>query len=500
VSGELEEAQWRYRRDLLPDGDPLVAALEEFAGRERTHTIREVRRIDPVTGEPGPVEDLTVANGTYTARPSPRTDPRTGPRTPEQQRPCSWYAVSGFVDAHAHVSSLADLVGLLVHGVTGCRQLWGEPAHLLADGARRARHVVLPRLWITAGVVDGPSTRLPEVVTVVDDERAVRRVIEEAVAFGYDGVKVYDDVEPAAFEGLLRGASRAGVLLVGHAPQRVPFATAARGMRTSEHLYGAVPNVFRLPADRRWPALADALAGTGVADRAASLGEALAGSGRTRHLICPTLVCWRARSGERARTRPSRAALAAATPNRRRAWQHAAREALRLDPSEARSRSGSVDRLGELVARTENVAGRLLVGTDCGNPFVLAGPSFHKELAELERAGLGFPALLRAATVNAYRAMAPQSSATAGAAPSSSPDLVLYRRPPAGRVAGLARPDAVLIDGVLLDEADLDRLWALRLAGSGLDTSVWPRGELDPPTSGDRPTKEAVALAGRGIS
>ncbi len=357
MSSELEEAQWRYRRDLLPDGDPLVAALEEFADRERTHTIQSVRRIDPVTGKPGPVEDLTVANGTCTARPSPRTKPRAGPHSPGQQQPCPWYATSGFVDAHAHVSSLADLVGLLVHGVTACRQLWGEPAHLLADGARRARHTVLPRLWTTAGVVDGPSTRLPEVVTVVNDERAVRRVIEDAVAFGFDGVKVYDDVEPAVLDELFRAATRANVPVVGHAPQRVPFATVARGMRTSEHLYGVVPNVFRLPADRRWPVLADALAGTGVATRAASLGEALAGSGPTRHLICPTLVCWRARSGERARTRPSRAALAAATPNRRRAWQHAAREALRLDPSEVRSRSGSVDRLGELVARTENVAG-----------------------------------------------------------------------------------------------------------------------------------------------
>ncbi|MFF8841091.1 amidohydrolase [Streptomyces sp. NPDC015130] len=498
---ELEEAQWRHRRDLLPEGDPLLLALEELAARPRTHTLREVRLIDPLTGDPGPVEDLEVTDGAYVTRPSPRRG--SGPWRPERERPCAWYAVSGFVDAHAHVSSLADLVGLLVHGVTACRQLWGEPAHLMAVGARRARHVVLPRLWVTAGVIDGPCTRLPKAVTVVDDERAVRRVIEETAAFGFDGVKVYDDMETDVFDRLLDAADEAGVPVVGHAPERVGFATAARRMRTSEHLYGAVPNVFRLPADRRWPALADALAGPGVAERAAALSTALAESGRRRHLICPTLVCWRARSGERRHTRPSRAALAAATPSRRRAWQHAAREALGLAPEEARRRGGTVDRLGELVARTDNIAGRLLVGTDCGNPFVLAGPSFHKELAELERAGLDFPALLRAATVNAYRATAPlppPSAPAAGAAPPSSPDLVLYRRPPGGRAAGLARPDAVLIDGVLLDGADLDRLWALRLAGSGLDASVWPRGELDPPVSGDRPTKEGVALAGRRIS
>lgn len=494
MSSGLEEAQWRWRRNLLPEGDPLVAALEELAGRPRDHILRQVRQVDPVTGEPGPVQDLTVTDGRCTAGPSPYS----GPRQPERKRPCAWYAVSGMVDAHAHVSSLADLVGLLVHGVTGCRQLWGEPAHLLAEGARRARHVVLPRLWVTAGVVDGPTTRLPEAVTVLADDRAVRRVIEESLAFGYHGLKIYDDIEPTVLERLTDACARAGVPVVGHVPERVPFATAARLLRTSEHLYGVVPNVFRLPQDRRWPSLADALSGTGVAERAAEMGDVLAGSGPHRHLICPTLVCWRARSGERSRTRPSRTALAAATPSRRRAWQHSARETLRLDPVEARLRGGTVDRLGELVARTEGVAARLLVGTDCGNPFVLAGPSFHKELAELERAGVGFGALLRAATVNAYRAMTPALSGTgkAAAIPTSS-DLVLYRRPPNGRAAGLARPDAVLLDGVLLDEADLDRLWALRLAGSGLNASDWPRGELDPPMPGDRPTEEMVVLAER---
>ncbi|MFD9115018.1 amidohydrolase family protein [Streptomyces bottropensis] len=466
-----EDTMWRRRRGLLPEGDPLVRALEEPAERGRGHRLRAVCLIDPATGRPGPPHELMVTDGTVSAW-APAGPPADGGTAP---RP--WYAVPGFVDSHAHVSSAADLAGLLVHGVTGFRQLWGEPAHLYAAGVHRARHAVVPRPWVTAGVVDGPRSRIPQGVTVVDGVRSVRQVVEDALAFGFDGVKVYDDVERPAFEILVRAAERAGLPVVGHVPEAVPLELAHRTMRTSEHLYGIVPNVFRLPPDHRWDALAAALR-----DRPAPAGT---GPG---HFVCPTLVCWRARSGERRYTRPSRTALRAVDQGRSRGWQAAARDALRLDAAEARRRGGLVDGLGRIARALDEAGTPLLAGTDCGNPFVLAGPSFHKELAELSRAGLDFGAVLRAATTHAYAAMGRR----AGPVPGEPADLVLYRRPPDGEVTALARPDAVLVDGVLLDDTDLDRLWALRLAASGLDASDWPRGDLDPPVTTGRPTKEAA--------
>ncbi|MFF9036853.1 amidohydrolase family protein [Streptomyces sp. NPDC014892] len=465
-----EDTMWRRRRGLLPDGDPLVRALEELAERGRGHRLRAVGLVDPATGRPGPPHDLTVTDGTVTAwTPTP-------PAADGRPAPYAAYAVPGFVDSHAHVSSAADLAGLLVHGVTGFRQLWGEPAHLYAAGVHRARNAVLPRPWVTAGVVDGPRSRIPQGVTVVDGVRSVRRVIEDALAFGFDGVKVYDDIERPVFETLVREAERAGLPVVGHVPEAVPLDLARRTMRSSEHLYGIVPNVFRLPPERRWDALA------------AALRDHPAPGTEPGHFVCPTLVCWRARSGERRYTRPSRVALQAVDEGRRRPWQSAARDALRLDAAEAHRRGGLVDELGRIARALTDTGTRLLAGTDCGNPFVLAGPSFHKELAELSRAGLDFAAVLRAATTHGYEA----TGRRAGPVPGDPADLVLYRRPPDGDVTALARPDAVLVDGVLLDGTDLDRLWALRLASSGLDSSGWARGDLDPPVTTGRPTKETA--------
>ncbi|MFF5161583.1 amidohydrolase [Streptomyces sp. NPDC000348] len=476
-TASTEDAQWRHRRDLLPEGDPLVVALEELAGRPRAHTFRGVGLIDAATGEVGPRCDLEVVDGAIAG---------WSPASPGEGEGavCDWYVTPGFVDAHAHVSSAADLVGLLTHGVTAYRQMWGEPAHLYSAGVRQARHAVLPRPWVTAGIVDGPGSHVPHAATLVDGERSVRRVVEDVLAFGFDAIKVYDDVPRPVFDELVRQAGRTGIPVVGHAPESVPLDVAYRTMRSTEHLYGIVPNVFRLPPAERWDALAAALE-PHRGERPAVV------EGAEGHFVCPTLVTWRARSGERRFTRPSKAALQVVTPSRRRTWQAAAREALRLAPAEAHRRGALVDRLGGLVRALAEAGARPLVGTDCGNPFVVAGPSYHKEIAELARAGFDFASLLRAATVDAYDVMGWDGKPGTG-----QTDLVFYRRPPDGDAGRLARPDGVLVDGVFLDGEDLDRLWALRLRAAGLDATAWRRGDIDPPvTAGsshktDEPDKE----------
>ncbi|MCX2729183.1 hypothetical protein OOZ19_02930 [Saccharopolyspora sp. NFXS83] len=448
----VEDALWGSRTGLLPAGDRIVSLLEDWASRGRDHVLPAVGLIDATTGRISAPRELAVADGVVVDR---------GPaRAPGAV--CEWFAAPGFVDAHAHMSSVCDLAGLLAYGVTGYRQMWGEPAHLYTAGVHRARSAVLPRPWVATAVVDGPRTRVPEAATIAADSRAVRHVVSEALAFGFDGIKVYDDLEGPVFAELVRAAEEAGVPVVGHVPERVPGDVARRGMRSTEHLYGIVPNVFRRPPSERWPTLAEAL-------QRWESGPAAGTDGFDGHFVCPTLTAWRALTGERRRTRPSRTALRMATGGRQRSWSVAAREALRTDPAAAQERGDLIDRLGALTRGVADAGARLLVGTDCGNPFVVAGPSFHKELAELSRAGVGRAGLLRAATTEAHDVM--------GWRPPS--DMVLYRRAPTGDVAALARPDGVLIDGVLLDSDDLDHLWQLRLAAAGLDAAVWPRGELD---------------------
>jgi cytochrome P450 len=356
----IEDAQWRYRTGLLPADDPLACALEELAGRRRSHVFRAIGLVDVTTGQVSAPRELEVVDGTVVDRgPTPPADDRP--------RPCEWFAAPGFVDAHAHVSSVADLVGLLAYGVTGYRQMWGEPAHRYIAGVYQARHAVVPRPWVATGIVDGPRSRLPEAATIVADARAVRHVIDEAIGFGFDGIKVYDDLDEPVFVDIVDEARRAGLPVVGHVPERVPLERACRGMRSTEHLYGVVPNVFRLPPTTRWTALAEALA------RRESGLDALA-AGFAGHFLCPTLTAWRARTTERRHTRPSKATIQMAAGDRRRAWSVAAREILATEGPVVQQRSRLVNRLGYLARGLTEHGARLLVGTDCGNPFVVAGP------------------------------------------------------------------------------------------------------------------------------
>lgn len=464
-----EDAPWRLRTGLLPAGDPLASALEELAGRPRTHRLRAVGLIDVATGGVGPPCDLEVVDGRIVGRaPTLSTNGRAAP--------CQWFAAPGFVDAHAHVSSVGDLVGLLVYGVTAFRQMWGEPAHRYTAGGHRARTAVLPRPWVATAVIDGPGSHVPTAAVIVADSRAVRHVMNEAVGFGFDGIKVYDDLELPLFTEIVQAAEQVGLPVVGHVPERVPLDMAQRSMWSTEHLYGVVPNVFRLPPAQRWPALAEAL------DRAEDGIHALAAS-FAGYFVCPTLTAWRALTGERRYTRPSSAAIQLVDAGRRRAWSIAARKILGTDRAAAQERGAMVDRLGRIARVLAENGARLLVGTDCGNPFVLAGPSYHKELAELSRAGLGLGAVLRAATTEAHEVMRWSESDTDEA------NLVLYRRPPVD-VGVFARPDSVLVDGVLLDGDDLDHLWGMRLAAAGLDADVWPRGELNPSVPGIQRERE----------
>jgi hypothetical protein len=459
----VDEASWAYRTGLFPPDDPLVALFRAAAERGRDHRFAGVSMIDPATMRVSPPGELLVTDG--------RVLPTDGTLGDEP----SWFVLPGFVDAHTHVSSSADLAGLLAYGVTGYRQMWGEPAHRYAAGVYRARHLVTPKPWVSTVVVDGPGSSVPEAAMIVRDATGVRRLIAEAVGFHFDGVKVYDDLAPPVFDELVRESDRVGLPVVGHVPARVPLARAGPAMWSTEHLYGVVPNVLRLPQSQRWEVLAGHLV------RAEEDAGASAAALRGRFL-CPTLTAWRARTGERELTRPSRTVLEMATAGRHQTWSLAAREILKTDPPAADAHSLLVDRVGRLARELVAGGARLLVGTDCGNPFVVAGPSLHKEYAELARAGFAFGVILEAATVEAYAACGWPEQEPAG--------LVFYRRDPSGRLDVLARPDGVLIDGVFLDEHDLDRLWELRLAAAGLDAETWPRGELNPVHSRPRVERE----------
>lgn len=93
---------------------------------------------------------------------------------------------------------------------------------------------------------------------------------------------------------------------------------------------------------------------------------------------------------------------------------------------------------------------RVAVGTDAGNPGTLHGPSIHRELALLERAGFSPQQILRAATMDAAGVFAKEPD-FGTLTPGQRADLLVLRADPTEGVAAWQEIDTVVLGGVMLD-------------------------------------------------
>jgi len=120
---------------------------------------------------------------------------------------------------------------------------------------------------------------------------------------------------------------------------------------------------------------------------------------------------------------------------------------------------------------------RMLLGTDMGNPFVIAGWSAHEELRNLVASGLSSYEALRAGTSGAaefMKAGAEWGTVTQG----RRADLLLLEGNPLEDVANAARRVGVMIRGAWCTEEELrGRLEALEAAnGFGKTDPAKPEG------------------------
>jgi hypothetical protein len=111
----------------------------------------------------------------------------------------------------------------------------------------------------------------------------------------------------------------------------------------------------------------------------------------------------------------------------------------------------------KLVGMLHEAGAGLLMGTDAGNPFVIAGWSAHEELANLVRSGLTPYEALRVATVNAARYLGEEEQ-WGTVTPGKRADLILVDGDPLADVANVGRIAGVMVRGRWLPKAKLDAM------------------------------------------
>ena len=330
------------------------------------------------------------------------------------------FLIPGLWDMHVHLYDAEYFPLLLANGVTGVRQMWGQPIHhswkpLIASGA-----LIGPQQSIASPIIDG----VPPVWTgsvragSADDARAAVRVAKKA---GSDFIKVYNRLTRDAYFAIVDEAKAQGLPIAGHVPVSVSLLEAsAAGQRSIEHLSGVLLAASKREAEFRAP-LADAVTQRKPEDelraigsrnapavlasfddrKAATLYDALAKNGTVQ---IPTLVVNRAMAfldDVRITNDPR---LKYVTVRQRQQWDPA---------NDFRVRNRTADdwahikleyrKLVSIVGEMHRRGVEILAGTDFQNPYCFPGFSLHDELALLVEAGLSPADALRSATSTAAR-------------------------------------------------------------------------------------------------
>ena len=398
------------------------------------------------------------------------------------------FLLPGLADMHVHFWDTSECGMFLANGVTTVRNMWGAPLHLAYQRAYDAGTFAGPRLFTTSPIVDGlgptGSTMWPGSTPLADPGDA-REMVEGFVERGYQQIKAYSWLAPAALRALGDASAATGLPLGGHCPNEVSLEEAIEAGQTCfEHLTNVARNRLRPDAEEAVRArraevglramgdplvlnlMVDGMDFDSVRRVAASMAEREVWN-------CPTLVVMQqifqdpatAMTDERNKYQDLETL---------RSWDPAndfrfrdATEPLEVRLAAARRR----DEMSLAIVRVLHEEGApLLIGTDTPNPFVHQGFTVHDELRNFVDAGFTPYEALRCATADPARFMGETDWGTV--AVGQRAELLLVAADPLVDIAAVSDIDAVFVNGRHFNREDLQQMLSDRLE------AVQPGGEV----------------------
>jgi hypothetical protein len=339
----------------------------------------------------------------------------------------------GLADLHVHTSE-REMPLFLAAGVTLVREMNGTPG-LIALRERIARGgAVGPTMLVASPLLVGRPLQYRHLLLESPDE--AYQAAHQMKDAGFDFLKIYDGLSRPVYDALVEAGATLHLPLDGHIPADVGLAAALAAGQSLQHMdkiafalaghsgdTSAFAEARRLFRGRRaW--VTPTLASLRALDNAGTV-EYAAGFDRPEmaYVDSASLGWWRSLSGTRSRT--------GASPVYR--FQAALLPVLR--------ESGA----------------RFLLGTDAGNPLMVAGFSVHEELAILVRDGGLTPyEALTAATRNVGEFL---GDSLRGRVVSGAPaDLILVDANPLTDLARLRTPTGVMAKGRWFTRTELDAM------------------------------------------
>ncbi|MEO8452254.1 MAG: amidohydrolase family protein [Gemmatimonadota bacterium] len=376
------------------------------------------------------------------------------------------YLIPGLADMHIHLSENDEdnrslLALYLANGVTTVLNLNGSPRHLaLRDSI--ARGEVLGPTIHTAGPIVNDSTLTFE---------GGQRLAVDYKAKGYEYVKVYNVLSQAGYAGIMAGAKRAGIPVIGHIVRSLgPHGLAdcePRGIichcPTCAELSFNAGQVGVVHAEEFLYTYFDyhpTRSPKNPADLEPQIPVLAKRVAAARVSVTPTLEAYKTITEqiedlEKILARPE---VAYVPPRLLQRWQRPANGYVqRYKPTDAPAFWQAYGFQEKLVKAFQAAGVRLLAGTDAGITGVVAGFSLHGDLQDLVGAGLTPYQALRAATENPAEFLHATDEVGAVAVGRRA-DLILVNSNPLTDVRNAARRAGVMVRGRWMPEAELERM------------------------------------------
>lgn len=298
------------------------------------------------------------------------------------------FLMPGLADMHVHCWNEGDLFLFVANGVTTIRNMFGSQAQLEWRRSIEAGELVGPRIYTAGPIIDGSPPVWPGSSVLNVPERAAEVVREQREA-GYDFLKPYAKLSAECYEALAIAAEEQGMLLMGHVPEALDLhAVVEAGQRSVEHLDGWAEAAQRSPGGTRSDVSFEGWENVDP-DRLVALAEEMRERGAWN---CPTLIVrqkWvKGAALEALLARPE---MRYVSPWVKNYWssmyvaqlpddylaqiqQMLSRPALAAEPPGP---------ISQAIRALRDAGSGILLGTDMGNPYVLAGFAVHEELENL---------------------------------------------------------------------------------------------------------------------
>ena len=146
------------------------------------------------------------------------------------------FLIPGLWDMHVHGSDARYYPLYIVNGVTGVRNMWGNPDLLEQRKEISKGNLIGPRLIIASPIIDGPNPVWPGSIIVSNKTEAVQTV-RHVKEMGYDFVKGYELLPREAYFAIADESKKQGMPFVNHIPVFISAVEASNaGQASIEHL------------------------------------------------------------------------------------------------------------------------------------------------------------------------------------------------------------------------------------------------------------------------